>query len=58
LKKEGSFNITTRDTVSPKLPIGLITYWLVGRKMEAELTTVVTAGDDTVTNGSTLTNRK
>jgi hypothetical protein len=61
LKKEGSFNLTARDTISPKLPIGMVTYWLLGRKIEGELSTVVTAQNnderDTVTNGSTMTRR-
>jgi hypothetical protein len=38
----------TSYTVGPKLLIGLISCWLVWHKKESDLTTVVTAGDDTV----------
>jgi len=59
LKKEGSFNIVKRDTVSPKLPAGMVTYWLIGRKIEGEVSTVAGGEEkDTVTNGSTVTTRK
>ena len=63
LKKDGSFNIQVRDTVSPKLPIGMVTYWLLGRKIEGELSTLATiaAGGgedrDIVSNGSTMTRK-
>jgi hypothetical protein len=44
---------------SSKLPTGMITYWLIGRKAEAELTTVVSIQHpDTVTNGSGLNTRR
>ncbi len=60
MKKEGSFNIIKRDTISPKLPVGMVTYWLIGRKVEGEVSTIGGGGEekDTVTNGSTMTTRK
>ena len=61
LKKEGSFNLQVRDTISPKLPTGMVTYWLLGRRIDGELTTLATMATcedkDTITNGSTMTRK-
>jgi hypothetical protein len=46
---------------SPKLPTGMVSYWLVGRKVEGDMTTVVSAATDhpdTATNGSSFTFRR
>ena len=44
---------------SPKLPTGMITYWLIGRKAEGELTSVVTTDHQgAVSKGSSITQRR